>query len=70
MMTCQKCIPLAAEHLLLKGWKGYTPLVAIKTKQANLIESLLDYDAKNGALELVADEFITKPYLMMNKEII
>ena len=41
----------------MKYNKAHTPFdVAIKTKQANLIESLLQYDAKNEALELVVDE--------------
>ena len=33
------------------------------------MESLLHDDAKNWALELVVGEFITKAYLMMNREI-
>lgn len=41
----------------MKYNKVHTPFdVAIKTKQANLIESLLQYDAKNRALELVESE--------------
>lgn len=78
MVACQNRIPSAAKLLLQKGAnpnvkdnKGCTPLdVAIKTKQADLVEFLLQYDAKNGALELVVDEFIMKTYLMMNKGIL
>ena len=70
-VACQKSIPSAAELLLLKGWKGCTPLnVAIKTSKLTSLNLCCIYDAKYGALELVVDEFITKAYLMMNKELI